>query len=204
MRTIRNPPEALLPAEVARGAVVANRMLAATPLLRVRLVATQDGDLTLVDAIVENLGFLPTAGSSYAEEKELVAPIRLDLILPDTIALVDGQPTQTVGHLDGWGSQQVGGARHGIYPSLGARGPRARARWVLRGEGALTVAWTAVRAGSGEVFIDLGSGWRVLLARSRPHRCPRQRWCLLSANFGSRLRVVHVRTTHSQAPHALR
>ncbi len=155
MRTIRNPPEALLPAEVARGAVVANRMLAATPLLRVRLVATQDGDLTLVDAIVENLGFLPTAGSSYAEEKELVAPIRLDLILPDTIALVDGQPTQTVGHLDGWGSQQVGGARHGIYPSLGARGPRARARWVLRGEGALTVAWTAVRAGSGEVFIDL-------------------------------------------------
>jgi hypothetical protein len=155
MRTVRNPPEALLPAEVARGAVVADRMLASTPQLRVSLVPTVDGAITIVDAVVENLGFLPTTGSEHAEKLELVSPIRLDVQLGEGLQLVDGEVTQTVGHLDGWGSLQVGASRHGIYPGLGERGPRARARWVLRGSGELTAAWTAARAGSGLVKIEV-------------------------------------------------
>ena len=155
MRTIRNPPEALLPAEVGRGAVVADRMLAATPDLRVFLVATADGDITIVDAVVENLGFLPTAASAHAETLELVAPIRLDLSLGQGLKLVDGEITQTVGHLDGWGSLQVGASRHGIYPALGERGPRTRARWVLRGGGEISVSWVAARAGCGVVSLGV-------------------------------------------------
>ena len=155
MRTVRNPPEALLPAEVARGAIVADRMLASTPELRVSLVASADGDITIVEAVVENLGFLPTAASAHAETLELVAPIRLDAQLGDGVELIDGEVTQTLGHLEGWGSLQVGPSRHAIYPGLGPRGPRARARWVLRGSGQITVTWTAVRAGCGADSIEI-------------------------------------------------
>jgi hypothetical protein len=155
MRTVRNPPEALLPAEVARGATVANRLLASTPQLRVQFLTRTDGDTTIVDAVVENLGFLPTAASARAETLELVAPIRLDAQLGDGLHRVEGELTQTLGHLEGWGSMQAGPAKHSIYPGLGARGPRAHARWVLRGTGRLTVEWMASRAGTGTAFIDL-------------------------------------------------
>ena len=41
--------------------------------------------------------------------------------------------------------------RTALYPGLGDRGPRARARWVVSGHGELTVSWAAARAGHGSV-----------------------------------------------------
>ena len=151
MRTVRNPPEALLPAEVGRGAVVADRMLASTPELRVSLQIRNEGEITVVDAVVENFGFLPTAASAHAESIGIVAPIRVDFSAGKGIQLMDGEITQTLGQLDGWGSLQVGSSRHALYPGLGSRGPRARARWVVTGHGELTVSWAAARAGHGSV-----------------------------------------------------
>jgi hypothetical protein len=151
MRTVRNPPEALLPAEVGRGAVVADRMLASTPELQVRLQLRIEGEIAVIDAVVENFGFLPTAASAHAEKLGIVAPIRLDFSAGEGVQLVDGEPTQTLGQLDGWGSLQVESSRHALYPGLGSRGPRARARWVVSGHGELTVSWTAARAGCGSV-----------------------------------------------------
>jgi len=63
--------------------------------------------------------------------------------------LVDGDLIQLLGHLDGWGSLQVGPSRHAIYPGLGPRGSRAKARWVVRGSGEVAVQWASPRAGSG-------------------------------------------------------
>ena len=104
---------------------------------------------------MENLGFLPTAASAHAEQLELVAPIRVDAVLGEGLHRVEGELTQTLGHLEGWGSMQAGPAKHSIYPGLGARGPRAHARWVVRGRGRLTVEWTASRAGSGTSSIEI-------------------------------------------------
>ena len=155
MRTIRNPPEALLPAEVGRGAVVADRMLSATPRLNVTLKTETRGGVTIVDAVVENLGYLPTAASAHARSLEFVPLIRLDLTHDEGISVVDGEQTQTLDHLEGWGSLQVSSARHAVYPGLGATSTRARVRWVVHGSGNVRVKWTAVRAGSGTVSVAL-------------------------------------------------
>ena len=149
MRTVRNPPPPLLPAEVARGAVVADRMFASTPQLHVELRTRAESGVMIVDAVVENLGFLPTSASAYAETLDLVSPIRVELELGDGVELVDGDLIQLLGHLDGWGSLQVGPSRHAIYPGLGPRGSRAKARWVVRGSGEVAVQWASPRAGSG-------------------------------------------------------
>ena len=149
MRTIRNPPVALLPAEVGRGATVADRLLRSTPQLSVKLRARGDGEVSIVEAVIENMGFLPTSASAHAETLEMVAPIRVELSLGDGVSLVDGEAVQSVGQLDGWGSLQVGPSRHAIYPGLGPRGPRALARWVIKGSGHIQVSWFSARAGSG-------------------------------------------------------
>ncbi len=155
LRTVRNPPESLLPAEVSRGATVADRLLAATPHLQVHFQMERKGPDIVVDAVVENVGFLPTAASGHAETLELVVPIRVDLQLGDGLEIVDGETTQMLGHLAGWGSLQAGPARHAIYPGLGAKGTRASARWVLRGSGTVQVQWSAARAGSGTIGTEI-------------------------------------------------
>jgi len=156
MRTVRNPPTALLPAEVGRGATVADRMLASTPQLDVQIQTRTDGEDIIVDVVVENLGFLPTAASVRAQQLNLVAPIRLDASFSEGLHCVEGEETQLLGHLEGWGSLQVGSARHAIYPGLGETGTRAHGRWVVRGSGSLHVEWTAGRAGSGSRSFDVG------------------------------------------------
>jgi len=149
MRTVRNPPEALLPAEVGRGATVADRMLASTPDLKVTVNARAEGGVTVIEAVLENHGFLPTAASAHAEKLELVPPIRVELSTSEGVTLVSGDAIQVAGHLDGWGSLQVGASRHAVYPGLGPRGPRARVQWVVSGHGQVEVVWCAPRAGSG-------------------------------------------------------
>ena len=156
MRTVRNPPTALLPIEVARGASVADRMLAATPELDVKMQTTTDGEDIIVDVIVENLGFLPTSASVRAQQLNLVPPIRLDASFGEGLHCVHGESTQLLGHLEGWGSLQTGPARHAIYPGLGDTGPRAHGRWIVRGKGKLVIEWTGTRAGNGRVTFDVG------------------------------------------------
>ena len=158
MRTVRNPPTALLPIEVARGATVADRMLASTPELNVKMQTTRDGNDIIVDVIVENLGFLPTTASMHAQKLNLVPPIRLDATFGEGLYCVDGEPTQLLGHLAGWGSLQMGPARHAIYPSLGDTGPRAHGRWIVRGKGTITVEWTGTRAGNGRATFAIDEG----------------------------------------------
>lgn len=150
MRTVRNPPEALLPAEVAKGALVADRLLRSTPALRVSVSVRAEGGVSVVEAVLVNHGFLPTAASAYAEQLEMVPPIRVELQLGGDLELVADQAVKVAGHLDGWGSLQASAARHAVYPGLGGRGPRTRVQWIVRGSGTARLIWTAPRAGSGE------------------------------------------------------
>lgn len=157
MRVVRNPPTALLADECDRGHTVADRMLRTTPELIVGVhTETHDG-VTVLTATFENRGFLSTASMTHAESIERVPPIAATLEVPEDVRVIDGEATQVLGHLDGWGALQVGFGQHAIYPSLGMRGSRARARWVLQGEGELRIQWVAPRAGGGEVEVTLGS-----------------------------------------------
>jgi hypothetical protein len=157
MRVVRNPPIDLLADECDRGHTVADRLLRTTPELIVGLhLETQDG-VSVLTATFENRGFLSTASMSHAETIQRVPPITASLEATEGVRLVDGEPTQCLGHLDGWGALQVGFGQHAIYPSLGMRGTRTRARWVLQGEGEVTVRWSAPRAGGGEAVAKLSS-----------------------------------------------
>jgi len=157
MRVVRNPPTALLAEECNRGHMVADRMLRSTPELHVELRSETADGVSVVTAVFENRGFLPTASMAHAEATERVPPIAATIHLDGGCKILQGESTQVLGHLDGWGNMQVGFSQHAIYPSLGSRGARTHARWVVQGTGEVRVAWTAPRAGEGEAMIDLSS-----------------------------------------------
>ncbi len=149
MRTVRNPPVALLAAECARGMAVVDRLRAALPRCEARLVARGEGDVRVVELVVENLGFLPTSALRHAEAIGAAPRVTAALEVGAGVTVVDGAPIRDLGHLDGWGSAQVLDARHPLYPALSERGHRAYARWVVRGAGPIVVRWDAGRGGAG-------------------------------------------------------
>lgn len=147
MRTVRNPPERLLPAECEKAFTITDRMRRALPRLQLDLKVEKKAGVTVVTAIAENMGFLPTSGLPHAEAKGFVSDNRLELRLGDGLELVEGEAIRQVGHQDGWGLAIASGARHALYPDLQDRGHRGLARWVLAGQGELTVRLWSARAG---------------------------------------------------------
>ena len=156
MRTVRNPPVPLLAGECEKGYRVAERMRRALPAVTVQAgVEIQDG-VAVLSAVFENLGYLPTSALAYAESQGLNPGLRASLSLDPGLRLIEGEPERALGHLDGWGSQLVGGARHAIYPALPARGHRAVARWVIAGQGEARLQWWSKVAGRGELRLKIG------------------------------------------------
>ncbi len=150
LRTVRNPPVALLAAECARGHTVADRVRKALPQLSVRVVDEPlPGGLRAIHAVAENSGFLSTGALPYAEQRSLVPTVQLRLELAEGVRLVAGEAAIDIGHVDGWGAMRIAGSRHPLYPDLPARGHRHAVRWVVQGDGPVTVRWTGGRAGSG-------------------------------------------------------
>jgi hypothetical protein len=156
-RTIRNPPESELPAECARGYLVADRLLRSTPILRVEIdqEPVSDGAYRVTARII-NEGFLSTSSLSHGVAIERVPPVLIQLAAEDGLEIVGGEATQVLGHLDGWGVKQVGFGRHALYPGLGTNSTRAHGQWIVRGHGRATITWTATRAGSGQTTVSLG------------------------------------------------
>jgi Zinc carboxypeptidase len=152
MRTIRNPPVALLAAECEKGLRVADRLRRSLPRVEVRLTERVEGGRRHIELVAENLGFLPSSALRRAEEIGSAPRVQAALRAPGC-RRVEGPEVADLGYLDGWGSMQVADARHPIYPALPARGHRAVARWVVEGAGAITVEWDAGRGGSGVVRV---------------------------------------------------
>ncbi|MCK6507227.1 M14 family metallopeptidase [Myxococcota bacterium] len=156
LRTVRNPPLSLLPAECQRGFAVADRLRRALPRLDVTVqVQPLGGDLSALTVQVENRGHLPTSALPFAEARGLAAPVHLRLQPGPGVEPVSGAPAVELGHLDGWGSMRVAASRHAVYPGLPHRGHRGLARWVLRGAGTVQVRWEGGRAGRGQLEVAL-------------------------------------------------
>ena len=144
--TWRNPPHALLEAEIAHHADFALAFAALAPRLawrEVKLTPVGEGAYHLL-AVVENTGFLPTYGSNQAKKMKAVRPVRLEVTLPTGATLVGGKQKQEIGQLEGRSNKLD--VSFGDSPTDN----RGKAEWLIHAPagGALTLRATAERGGT--------------------------------------------------------
>jgi murein tripeptide amidase MpaA len=152
--TWRNPPHALLEAEIAPQADFALAFAALAPRLawrEIKLTRVGDDAYHLL-AVVENTGFLPTNGSSQAKKMKAVRPVRLEVALPEGATLAGGKLKQEIGHLEGR-SNKLEVTSFGDSPTDN----RGKAEWLIRAPqgGALTLSAVAERGGTIRRQIEL-------------------------------------------------
>jgi hypothetical protein len=145
--TWRNPPHALLEAEIAPHADFAIAFAALAPRIawrEVKLTSLGEGVHHLL-AGIENRGFLPTNGSNQAVKNKAVRPVRLELELPDGAKLQSGKLKQEIGHLEGR-SNKLDMGHYGTSPTDN----RGKAEWLIHAPtgGRLTVRAIAERGGT--------------------------------------------------------
>jgi murein tripeptide amidase MpaA len=145
--TWRNPPPALLEAEIAPQADFAIAFASLAPRIAWRDVALTplgEGVYHLL-AVIENRGFLSTSGSNQAAKVKAVRPVRLELELPAGATLRSGKPKQEIGHLQGR-SNKLDVAYYGVSPTDN----RGKAEWLIHAPqgGSLTLCAVAERGGT--------------------------------------------------------
>lgn len=153
----RNPPPALLEAEIAphTEAMVFHALIA--PELRLHsteVVPLGDGSWR-VRLVVENAGWLPTNVTSKAIERKVAQEVEATIVLPEGVSLAAGTSLVKMGHLAG----RVGRTTSiGMFVGLNdLTSDRAKAEWVIVGPaGAVVhVAAGAPRAGSVSADVTL-------------------------------------------------
>lgn len=155
LRTIRNPPESALATECARGFRIADTIRRSIPEVEVKVATTDLGDgVRRVEFVIENTGYLSTSSLAHGESIGAAPGVSAHLRLPDGAQLLEGSADAALHHLDGWGTLRAGN-RNPVYPSLPIRGHRARATWLVRGAGVVTVDWVAGRGGRGTLAVEL-------------------------------------------------
>ncbi len=152
--TWRNPPHALLEAEIAPHADFALAFASLAPRIvwrEVKLTAVGEGAYHLL-AVVENTGFLPTYGSKQATKMKAVRPVRLELTLPEGATLVGGKQKQEIGQLEGRSNKLD--VSFGDSPTDN----RGKAEWLIRGAPGGTVTLRAVAERGGTITKELPLG----------------------------------------------
>ncbi len=132
--TKQNPPPSLLEGVVRKGCAVARASLAAMPRLCVeRVTATPRDDTYEVEAVVANAGFLSTASTQKAVERDIGADLSCSLTGGDCLT----EQTVVLKNLDGYA--------------------RARVLWTVRAQSGETLRVTAksVRAGVASAEVTL-------------------------------------------------
>ena len=153
--TFRNPPLPELAAEMERGFTVADRLRRALPDVHAHVSVDALDGASRVRLVLENRGFLPTAGLLHGETLRPTLPVSATLETGAGCRRVVGTRRQGLSHLDGWGVWRTGLAANPIYPSLPDRGHRAVAEWVVQGAGEVQISYQAGRAGRGRITVKL-------------------------------------------------
>ena len=153
-----NPPLELIGELCAQQSACFVRVAAMAPALVVRsATATAVGDgLWRVDVVVDNRGYLPTHGLPSARALEWNEPLYADATPGDGCALVE--PTRlrvALGHLAGWGRGVGLGANDLAYSYTPGSTACARASWLVRGRGQVTVRVGAPRVGFLDALVSL-------------------------------------------------
>ncbi len=156
MYTWRNPPPALLEAEIAPHAAFAIAFASLAPRLAWRAVeATALGDgCWRVLAVVENAGFLPTHVSAQAKKVKAARPPRLEIDLPGGATLEGGKRKVDVEHLEGRSNKL---AVTSIWTDSNTDN-RARVEWVVRAPAGARVTVRAIAERAGTIRRDVTLG----------------------------------------------
>jgi len=142
----RNPPPHLLEKEIAKHADFVCWHALISPKLEWAEVNASEisAGVYRVRAVVLNSGWLPTNVTQRAEEKKLVRPLEVEIVLPETAKLVSGERKVELG--------QLAGRALKLVPSIWMRDPtddRVKVEWVVQAaKGAhITVSAKHPRAG---------------------------------------------------------
>jgi murein tripeptide amidase MpaA len=152
-KTVRqNAPPRFLEEECAKVHQFVLRQALITPHVRIAKVETEAvaANLTIVRVTVENESFLPTNISQKAVSLGVAKPVTIELA-GEQAAILLGEPKQTLGHLEGR-AQAVGAAFWGP----GVLKNEARAEWLVRGTGTVTVTVKSEKGGTTTRELALG------------------------------------------------
>ena len=155
MKTVRNPPDDVLPQECERGFMVADKLRRTLPKVEIYTEVEQRGSSSIIRFTAENLGYLSTMGLDHAEGLPSTPFASVHIELDDGVHSVIGQSAQTLPHLAGWGLQGSSGA-NAIYPSLLNRSHRHCIEFEVQGKGLVTLHYTLGRGGRGQVAVEVG------------------------------------------------
>ncbi len=133
MYTWRNPPPDLMGEEAEKNTAYALSLADMLPRLSLHTLDVErlsdSGDFR-VRLVVENSGFLPTHTSDQGRSRNAARPVRVELVLPESVRIQSGQEKTELGHLQGRSSRLSVSALYAASPTNN----RAWAEWVLRGE----------------------------------------------------------------------
>lgn len=143
----RNPPEGYLADECARNAEYAIELARGLPRMSwVRLSAqAHGGGLYRIEAVVENIGFLPTCGTELG--RKFVREVSAELHIDGEVELKQGDQRQDLGHLDGISSLVHRPFVDSIHYSGATRSSVGKAEWWVKGRGQVRVEVDAARGG---------------------------------------------------------
>jgi murein tripeptide amidase MpaA len=149
MYSWRNPPHALLEAELVPQAEFALSLASLAPRLawrEVKVTPLGEGAYHVL-AVVENSGFLPTYVAQRALQMKAVRPVRLEIDLPDGVALVGSNRKVEIGQLEGRSNKMD-------VSNLWAGSPtdnRGKAEWTVRAAPGTRITVTAVAERGGTI-----------------------------------------------------
>ena len=137
LNSFHNPPAHLLEKEIAcfPDWFVYQALLTAK-LALVEASATRVGDRAfLVRLVVENDGYLSTAGSDKAKANETTREVVAEIHLPETAALLRGKPWEELGHLEGRVAMMASPVFMATgFDAMDGRSSRAKVEWLVEAE----------------------------------------------------------------------
>lgn len=144
---IWNPPFDLLGGVCVQQAQAFLRVAAMAPSVKVARLEVEAlaGDHSLVRVVVQNEGYLSTAGLPSARKLPWNEPLSVEFS-GEGLALVGPEGPREIGHLDGWGRGLFGGSSLFFLRSRGNLGTRV-VEQVVKGRGRLRVRVGACRVG---------------------------------------------------------
>ncbi|MBZ9538755.1 M14 family metallopeptidase [Modicisalibacter tunisiensis] len=153
-----NPPPEALPALCAGIADYWLRVASLVPRLAIAEMRCEPlgGDYRELRVTVENRGYLPTHGVNAARERPWNVGVEAWLETEGCRLCEPGRARQHLGHLEGWGRGLDEAAHMPWYQRSRGSEHRAHARWLIRGEGRVTLHVGGPRLGYLSHPLDIG------------------------------------------------
>lgn len=153
---IWNPPVERLAEVCDAQARVLFRIASMAPRLRLRVLSASPlaEGLTQVEAVVENLGYLPSYVLASSRAMPWNEPVRVEIMPGPGVSLVSPTAALSVGHLGGWGTGDPEGTP--AFARSAGEPTRRRVTWVVRGKGSVGVVACSARSGQVETSVEVG------------------------------------------------